>query len=84
LPGGGRLDAATRKRAIEIERSGDPKLLVKAVRRLEKSGLPQRELKMPQSHMETAIEAMKVVGVGGTVSNIGGTKTRRVLRPRKP
>lgn len=80
-----RLDAITEsgKRATEIERSGNPVLLEKAVRRLNASGAPQRVLQVPQNDMSEAADAMRKVGVSGTVKNLGGTKTLSVRAPKK-
>ena len=79
LSGGRRLDAATRKRATEVERSGSPQRLQQAARRLKSSGKPQRVLQVPQQDMGDAARAMKKVGVKGTVKNMAGTKRKSVL-----
>ena len=81
ISGGRRVDAMTQKRAIEIERSGTAEGLRKAARRLRDSGAPQKVLQVPQKDMPEAAEAMKEAGVGGTIKNIGGTKSRSV--PKK-
>lgn len=73
-----RLDAATRKRATEVERSGNMNSLKKAARRLRDSGKPQKALQVPQHHMDKASKAMRDVGVNGTVKNMSGTKRRSV------
>lgn len=73
-----RLDAQTRKTAIEIERSGSTQALTKAVGRLKASSKAQKVLQVPQQDMAKAAKAMKKVGVKGTVKNIGGTKRRSV------
>ena len=78
LPGGRRLDAATDKRATEVERSGSNANLEKAARRLKSSGKPQKVLQVPQPDMSAAATAMKKVGVKGTVKNMSGTKRRPV------
>ncbi len=79
-----RLDALTHdgKRATEVERSGDPAMLEKAARRLRASEAPQRVLQVPQNDMQAAIDAMRQVGVTGTVKNLGGTKSRSVRPPK--
>lgn len=84
LPGKRRLDALTKGkgRATEIERSGSSQRLEKAARRLKQSGAKQKILQVPQKDMNPAIKAMKKVGTGGTVKNMGNTKRRRV-RPSK-
>ncbi len=78
LPGNRRLDAASPKRATEIERSGAPQKLVQAAQRLKASGKPQKVLQVPQSDMGKAAEAMRKAGVRGSVKNMGGTKRRPV------
>ena len=81
LSRGRRLDAATRNRATEVERSGTSEGLKKAARRLRDSGKSQKVLQVPQKDMKKAAQAMKDVGVGGTVKNMSGTKRRSV--PKK-
>lgn len=78
LSHGRRLDAATAKRATEIERSGSMSALEKAAQRLKASGKPQKVLQVPQSDMSKAAKAMGTVGVPGTVKNMAGTKRRSV------
>ncbi len=77
-----RLDAATDKRATEVERSGSPQGLAKAARRLRDSGKPQKVLQVPQKDMSKAADAMRQVGVGGTVKNMGGTKSRSIRKKK--
>lgn len=81
LRGGRRLDAATGKRATEVERSGSQSLLEKAAGRLKSSGKTQRVLQVPEKDMDLAAKAMRARGVSGTVKNMGGTKRRSV--PKK-
>jgi len=85
LPGNRRLDAMTEssKRATEIERSGNPALLEKAARRLASSGASQKVLQVPQNDMPEAAEAMRKVGVPGTVKNLSSTKTLSVRVSKK-
>ena len=79
LPSGKRLDAKTPSgRAIEIERSGQTKQLELAAERLKESQANQRVLQVPNSDIPKAVEAMKKVGVGGTVKNLSGTNRRYV------
>jgi len=82
LRGNRRLDAATRKRATEVERSGSTAGLRKAAQRLRDSGKPQKVLQVPQKDMAKAIKAMQGARVGGTVKNMGGTKRRSVPKKR--
>jgi len=81
LKGNRRLDAASKNKAAEIERSGNMDGLVRAARRLKTSRKPQKVLQVPQKDMLKAVQAMKKVGVGGTVKNMSGTKRRSV--PKK-
>lgn len=83
LPGHRRLDAATPRRATEIERSGSPDRLREAARRLRDSGKPQRVLQVPEHHIPAAAQAMRDVGVSGTVKNMGGTKRTSVRGGRQ-
>ena len=85
LPGGKRLDARTQDggRATEIERSGSAQGLAAAARRLKQSGARQKVLQVPQKDMNPAAKAMRKVGIGGTVKNMGGTKSRSVPRPKR-
>jgi len=85
LPGGKRLDARTQGggRATEVERSGSAQGLNAAARRLKRSDAPQKVLQVPQKDMDAAAQAMRKVGVGGTVKNIGGTKRRGVPPPKR-
>ncbi len=80
LPGGKRLDGG---RATEIERSGSAQGLAAAARRLKQSGARQKVLQVPQKDMDPAAKAMRKVGIGGTVKNMGGTKSRSVPRPKR-
>lgn len=73
-----RLDAATRKKATEIERSGSMFGLEKAARRLKSSGRPQKVLQVPQKDISKATDAMRRIGVKGTVKNMTGTRRRSV------
>jgi len=77
-----RLDAATAKRAVEVERSGTAEGLEKAASRLRASNKPQKVLQVPQKDMSQAADAMRKKGVSGTVKNMGGTK-RQSVRPKK-
>jgi hypothetical protein len=73
-----RLDAETKTKAVEVERSGDQKSLEKAAGRLKASNKPKKNLQVPQHHMEKAGKAMKAKGVRGTVKNMSGTKRKSV------
>lgn len=73
-----RLDAQTQKTATEIERSGNTQGLKRAAGRLKSSRKSQKVLQVPQQDMAKAVDAMKRMGVKGTVKNISGTKRRSV------
>ena len=73
-----RLDAATERRATEVERSGSCDRLKAAAQRLQASGKPQKVLQVPQEDMDKAARAMREVGVSGTVKNMSGIKRRHV------
>ena len=77
-----RLDAVTANKAIEVERSGSIQGLEKAALRLKASGKPQKVLQVPQNDMDKAAQALRNLNLGGTVKNMGGTKSRSV-RPKK-
>ena len=83
LSGNRRLDAKTEsgKRATEVERSGSSAGLEKAAARLKSSRAKQKVLQVPNQDMSKATEAMRKVGVGGTVKNMGGTNRRSVPKP---
>lgn len=65
-------------RVTEIVNSGKPAQLTAAARRLGAARARQRVLKVPQQYMTQAVEAMRSVGVRGTVRNLTGTKRRQV------
>ena len=78
LSGNRRLDAQTKKKATEVERSGSKERLEQAAQRLKDSKMPQKVLQVPQEHMPKAVEAMKAKRTKGTVKNMGGTKRKSV------
>ena len=77
------MDAATKKTATEVERSGSSSGLLKAAGRLKDSGKPQKVLQVPQTDMSKAAGAMRKVGIGGTVKNMSGTKRQSVPKSTK-
>lgn len=83
LKGGSRLDAQTKNKATEVERSGSSARLELAARRLKRSRKPQKVLMVPQKDMDKAAKAMRKVGASGTVKNLGGTKRRQVKSAKK-
>ena len=78
IQGDRRLDAATESRATEVERSGKQAALQSAARRLRDSGKPQKVLQVPEKDLSKAKDAMRSVGVSGTVKNLSGSKRQRV------
>lgn len=70
------LDAVTEsgKRATEIEKSGSPKKLEVAAKRLKIRRSSQKVLQVPQKDMLKATKAMRKVRAKGTVKNMAGTK----------
>lgn len=68
--------------SIEVERSDNPAHLERAAKRLRTSSDPQRVLKVPQWNMAKAAEAMRKAGVSGVVSNLSGTRKRKVNAKR--
>lgn len=78
-----RLDAVTRIKATEVERSPSTARLDRAAERLKESRRRQKVLVVPDSHMADARKAMRRVGVGGTVKNLSGTRRSSVAKPRR-
>jgi hypothetical protein len=81
IKGGRRVDAMTRKKAVEIERGGAAQLK-KAAQRLKASRKPQKVLTVPSQSMSKARQTMRKAGVSGTVRNLAGT--RRSYVPKSP
>lgn len=77
-----KAQAKDEKRAQVFDRSGNVVHLERAAKRLKSAKAGDRVLCVPQWHMEKAIEAMRKAGVSGAVSNIGGTKHKRVKPQR--
>ena len=82
IGGNRRLDSASGNRATEVERSGDMRRIELAAQRLKDSGRNQKVLQVPHPHIDKAVEAMRNVGVSGSVKNMGGTKRRSVKKKR--
>ena len=78
LKDGKRLDAATPRRATEVERGGTAQGLYKAAQRLKSSRRNQKVLQVPEKDMSKAADAMRKAGVSGTVKNMNGSKRRFV------
>ena len=82
IKGGKRLDVMTKHKAAEIERGGSSQLK-KAAKRLKASRKSQKVLIVPSKSMSKAREAMRKVGVSGTVRNISGTKRSYIPKTSK-
>jgi len=82
IKGGRRLDVMTQHKAVEIERGGPSRLEI-AAQRLKASRKPQKVLITPSKSMSKAREAMRKVGVSGTIRNISGTKRSYVPKTTK-
>jgi len=76
--GNRRIDAVTKKKATEVERSGDMKKLEQASSRLKSSRKKYKILQVPKKDMSKATAAMKKTDTKGTVKNMSGTKRRSV------
>ncbi len=83
LSGGRRLDAATKKRATEVERSGSSTKLREAAKRLKDSRKKQKVLQVPQKDMAAAAAAMRDVGISGSVKNMSGSKRHFVPKRKR-
>jgi len=83
LKSGKRVDAITRVKATEIERWPTRTGLLKSAERLKESRRRQKVLVVPDSKMAHAREAMRIVGIGGTVKNLSGTRRSSVAKPRR-
>ena len=82
LKSGRRVDAVTRAKATEVERSPAHSRLVKAAEWLKESHRPQKVLVVPDSHLAIARMAMRKVGISGTVKNLSGTRRSSVSKAK--
>lgn len=71
---GGRFDASTRIKVVEIERTGSPQRLKHAILKLKKSTKPQKILRVPDHDMKKAKNIAKELGANLTITNLGRTK----------
>ena len=78
ISGGRRLDAKRGKYAIEVERSGSPQRIVKAISRLKTQTSSKKILRVPQSDMKKTVSIAKKGGVKLSVTNLSKTKRRTV------
>jgi len=77
---GGRGGGARKDTATEVAESGE---LDKAVSRLKASTKPKKVLVVADEDMAEARAAMRSQQLAGTVKNLAGTKSSRVLKPKK-
>ena len=80
VPVNGFLDASTRKKAIEIERTGKSERIEKALQRLAKTRKPHKILKVPNGDLPKACSIARKRKRKVTISNISGTKYRYCSR----
>jgi len=73
--GGTRLDASRKRTATEIERSGR---IGPALNRLQKERQASKVLKVPQKDLDRATQQARDKGINVTVTNLSGTRRRRV------
>jgi len=71
---GGRFDASTTIKVVEIERTGSPQRLEHAILKLRKSTKPQKILRVPDHDMKKAKDIAKKLGANLTITNLGKTK----------
>jgi len=74
FPVDGILDVITPKKAIEIERSGKPERIRKALQRLAKTRKPHKILKVPNKDVTKACRITRKKRQKVTISNLSGTK----------
>lgn len=75
LRGRKRLDVL-KKKAIEIERSGDPKKIAKALSRLKSKKTLPKELSVPQRDIDKAKKIAEKKKMKFVIKNISGTRQR--------
>lgn len=76
IPGRRRLDAIRGNNVIEVERSGDPKRLDKALDRLKTQSNKKKFLRVPQKDMEKALQRARKKNMNVTVTNLSKTKRK--------
>lgn len=75
---GRRLDARRGRYAIEVERSGSPQRIGKAISRLKTQSGSKKIIRVPQSDIKKAVGIAKKSGVKLSVTNLSKTKRRTV------
>ena len=70
----GFLDVETRKKAIEIERTGKPERIGKALQRLAKTKKPHKILRVPNQDVQKACRIARTRRQKVTISNLSGTR----------
>lgn len=76
-----RLDATTKSKAVEVERSGRRSRLKHSVIKLVDSGKKQRVLIVPNKDLALARKVMRENCVSGTVKNLSGSYSQHI-RPK--
>lgn len=72
-----RVDAVNSKKVREVERSGNPKMIDKAIRRLDTFKNKRKELLVPNKDLDKAKEiAEKTTNSKITIQNLSRTKRR--------
>lgn len=80
LRSGLRVDAMTRRRAVEIERSESSRSFEKAIRRLQSTRKTQRILRVPDQNLDMAADVARDMGADVTITNFSKTRRRNIRR----
>jgi hypothetical protein len=75
---GGRFDAATTIKVVEIERTGSSQRLRHAILKLKKSTKPQKILRVPEHDMNKAKDIAKELKAKLTITNLSKTKRESI------
>jgi hypothetical protein len=78
ISGGRRLDAKKGHRATEVERSGNPKGISKAISRLKTQKNAKKELLVPNKDLDKAKKIAKRRAVNVLIQNLSRSKRRFV------
>ena len=70
------LDVKTKKKALEIERTGNSERIRLALQRLSKTRKPHKILKVPNRDLQKACRIALKRNARVTISNLGGTRYR--------
>ena len=72
------MDAKNGHRATEVERSGNPKGISKAISRLKTQKNSKKELRVPNKYLDKAKKIAQRSGFKGLIQNLSGSKRRFV------